>query len=153
MITAEKTCFKCESKKPMDAFYRHPQIADGRLNKCKECAKRDVRHNYKSNVGHYQQYEQVRAKNPDRVRARDLYQKSEKGKDAMKRGRAAYAARSPEKRAAHVAVGNAVRDGRLTKAPCEQCGSVASEAHHDDYSAPLSVRWLCHQHHVEHHSK
>jgi hypothetical protein len=51
---------------------------------------------------------------------------------------------NPEKRRAEVAVGNAIRDGRLTRQPCEDCGSDERvEAHHDDYSKPLDVTWLC----------
>ncbi len=34
------------------------------------------------------------------------------------------------------------------KKPCEVCGTIA-EAHHDDYSKPLEVRWLCSVHHKE----
>ena len=41
----------------------------------------------------------------------------------------------------------ALRDGRLTRQPCEVCGSLRTEMHHDDYSRPLDVRWLCKVHH------
>jgi len=58
--------------------------------------------------------------------------------------------RNPEKRAAHIVVGNAVRDGKLVKQPCEKCGAADRvHAHHDDYSKPLDVRWLCPLHHGE----
>lgn len=44
--------------------------------------------------------------------------------------------------------------GRLARQPCEVCGSEQKiHAHHDDYSLPLSVRWLCQLHHREHHAK
>jgi hypothetical protein len=58
-----------------------------------------------------------------------------------------YNKNHPERKAATVAVNNAVRDGRLTKQPCEVCGNPKAEAHHDDYSKPLDVRWLCNPHH------
>lgn len=67
--------------------------------------------------------------------------------------RDAWKDRNPEKRAAHVAVQRALRNGWLTRQPCEVCGEAFSCAHHDDYSKPLEVRWLCHAHHQEHHHK
>lgn len=45
------------------------------------------------------------------------------------------------------------RLGKLVKQPCEICGETKVEAHHDDYSQPLAVRWLCRPHHREHHNK
>jgi hypothetical protein len=60
--------------------------------------------------------------------------------------------RNPEKRAAQIAVGNALRDGKLVRGPCERAGDGGCgrriEAHHDDYSKPLVVRWLCSRHHA-----
>ena len=41
-----KICFKCGRELPLDAFYAHPQMKDGHLNKCKECTKKDVKQNY-----------------------------------------------------------------------------------------------------------
>ena len=58
-----------------------------------------------------------------------------------------WIAKHPERRAATIIVNNAVRAGRLTKQPCEVCGKLTVEAHHDDYSEPLEVRWLCNMHH------
>ena len=44
-------------------------------------------------------------------------------------------------------VRRAIQDGSLVRKPCETCGAEKVEAHHDDYSQPLAVRWLCRTHH------
>lgn len=51
----------------------------------------------------------------------------------------------------HWIVSEAIQSGRLIRQPCERCGVEPAEAHHDDYTKPMSVRWLCRKHHREHH--
>lgn len=41
-----KKCFKCGIKKPLADFYKHNKMADGFLNKCKDCTKKDVKKTY-----------------------------------------------------------------------------------------------------------
>jgi hypothetical protein len=61
-------------------------------------------------------------------------------------------ANHPLKHSASSKVSNAVRSGALTRMPCEVCGTDKKvEGHHDDYTKPLLVRWLCLQHHREWH--
>ena len=42
---SEKKCFKCNQVKPLTDFYKHSQMKDGRVNKCKVCNKKDVKVN------------------------------------------------------------------------------------------------------------
>lgn len=62
-----------------------------------------------------------------------------------------YRTRHPERSASHMAVRDAIIAGTLERQSCEQCGCAKAEAHHDDYSKPLVVRWLCRKHHREYH--
>jgi hypothetical protein len=40
--------------------------------------------------------------------------------------------------------------GKVKRRPCEVCGATDGiEAHHEDYSKPLDVNWLCPTHHKE----
>jgi hypothetical protein len=55
------------------------------------------------------------------------------------------------KKSAHMKVYFAIKKGVLKKGACEVCGEYPATAHHDDYSKPLEVRWLCNKHHSEHH--
>jgi len=129
----EKVCFKCQKQKPLSDFYKHRMMVDGHLNKCKECTKRDSRKNRASNIEYYREYD----------RARGNRQSTEKIKERR--------IKNPQKYQAQTAVNNAIRDGRLFKKPCEVCGSLCVHGHHNDYSRPLDVRWLCPVHHKEAH--
>lgn len=129
-----KTCFKCGQSMPLSEFYAHPQMSDGHLGKCKECTKKDVREHRASNNS-VREYDRKRGKRPDRIAKNN--KRNSKNKKLY-----------PEKFRARYAVSNAIRDGRLERGVCEICGAAERvEAHHDDYSTPLDVRWLCSRHH------
>ena len=57
------------------------------------------------------------------------------------------------KKDVHAFTNSATRLGILVKKPCEVCGNIKVDAHHDDYTKPMDVRWLCRKHHNEHHRK
>jgi hypothetical protein len=69
---------------------------------------------------------------------------------SQRRARRNHERRNPEKVAAREAVQKAIRKGLLTEQPCEECGAKA-QAHHEDYSKPLDVIWLCPIHHKKRH--
>lgn len=150
-----KTCTGCNLEKPLDAYYSHPNTADGYASKCKDCAKAIVRAARAKNKEHYKAFDKARANRPDRIAARAAYMETEQGKAAAQRARKAYINKAPERRAAHVLVGNAVRDGRLHPWPAcavPDCDCNKTEAHHPDYSRPLDVVWLCSAHHKQAHA-
>ena len=80
------------------------------------------------------------------------YYKTPRGKQIVDRSKKKWQQNHLIKRAAHILVGNAVRDGLLQKKPCEVCGSTRRiHGHHEDYAKPLEVQWLCPKHHTDRH--
>lgn len=118
-----KTCRICKEEKPLTAFVKYARMPDGLETRCRECNRTRIR--------------KIRDKNPG--------YNSEHTKK--------FKLQNPEKRKAHRAVEYALRTGKLVKAPCIVCGERNAETHHEDYSRPLDVMWLCRKHHAEHHEK
>lgn len=131
-----KTCFKCNGAFPLTEFYKNSSMADGYVNKCKPCTRSDIQINYRTNRAAKNLYERWRAKQPERGAKKIVYTRL-------------HRQRYPEKYKARSAVAYALKHGRLTRQPCSSCGEVKSQAHHDDYSKPLDVRWLCFRCHRE----
>lgn len=147
-----KTCFKCNQLKPFSDFYKHPKMTDGLLGKCKSCTKKDTadRAAEKAKDPLWIESELERHRNKSRrYREGGLVRKLTAEETRLKNAR--QAERHPVKMKARQAVSNALRDGKLHRQPCRDCGSQKSHAHHDDYSKPLEVIWLCAKHHAEHH--
>ena len=113
-----KRCAKCHADKAACDFSRSSGNKDGLQSYCKLCAKA-------ANKGHR------RTITAEKRRSLKMKYKE--------RNRAQYIA---WKR-----VEQAVLMGKLKKLPCEVCSTENTEAHHDDYTKPLEVSWLCDTHH------
>ena len=151
-----KECFKCHSWKPLSEFYKQSQMADGHLNKCKECTKTDTKANYERNQDYYKEYNRTRDQLPHRLELKKRYSQTEEGKAAGTRAKAKWAQENVIKRAASHIVNNAVRDGKIIKSEaCEACGDKHPRihGHHDDYNFPMKVRWLCPKCHTKWHKE
>lgn len=134
-----KFCASCLQWRPREQFTKNATAPDGLYSKCRECKSASAKTYYK--------------RNRDTIIRRVVAgQRTEHGRVLLKKRIRSYWDRHPEKRAAHDAVREAKRAGTLTKLPCEICGSPRTDAHHDDYSKPLVVRWLCRKHHRDHHN-
>ena len=150
-----KECRDCKQEKPFSEFYKHPKMADGHLNKCTECVKNRIKKHRYENLEKIKEYDKKRSKLPHRVEARLNYQKTDQGKQVRRKASESYKKRYPLKYAAHVITRNYIRDGKLQKSDsCSICKSThLVQAHHDDYTKPLEVRWLCVKcHHIWHRS-
>ena len=58
----------------------------------------------------------------------------------------------PDKLNARKKLTDAIKLGHITKEPCK-CGEKEVEGHHEDYSKPLDVEWLCTKCHRKHHRR
>lgn len=71
----------------------------------------------------------------------------------MRENRRKYSELQPDARMKSIArsyVKQYIKRGFIKKQPCLVCGEKA-EMHHDDYTKPLEVKWLCRDHHLELH--
>ena len=140
MVRLEKECFKCKTVKPLTEFYKHSMMADGHLNKCKQCAKRDVSEHREKNLDKIRAYDRDRGKRPERIKLNVEVTRAWRSED-LRRQRA------------HNMVSRSIKKGELTRMPCIRCGALKAVAHHDDYDKPLDVMWLCTPCHKQRHKE
>jgi len=148
-----KICRECGIEKPLSEFYKHDAMADGHLNKCIPCVKSRVKKHREANLEKIKAYDKARSNQPHRIQARKDYMQTDAGKKTKKKAIDAYHKRYPMKYAAQIITRNYVRDGKLIPATsCSVCsGTKKIEGHHDDYTKPLEVRWLCESCHKDWH--
>jgi len=153
-LATMKKCKGCGVEKERSEFYKHKHMKDGLLSKCKECSKKASVEWVKKNRQHRLEYMQEhRRKNADAIKA---YESSPAYKASHKKATKKYERGNRHKQKAHRLVRIAIAEGRLSKpSACSKCPATENiHGHHDDYSKPLEVRWLCdkchRKHHVEH---
>jgi ribosomal protein S27AE len=148
-----KVCKKCKVEKEITDFYKHSAMLDGHLNKCIDCVKARVNKYREINLDKVREYDKSRSNLPHRVQARMEYSKTEAYKESHHKSILKYREKYPMVRASHVIVGNAIRDKKLIPEQfCSVCkANEKIEAHHDDYTKPLEVRWLCKKCHTNWH--
>ena len=158
-----KTCSICGKEKADSEFHKNPTCRDGLATYCKPCQNEKAR--------------KWRAENPDKIKesqrktdikGKDRKRKwreanAQKCKESCKRWKARnakhvrdysekYRSGNPEKIKARNTVNHAIESGKIKRHPCSVCGSTENlDAHHEDYSKPLNVVWLCRTHHARLH--
>jgi len=143
------TCKVCGVTSDTAEFYASVNV------RCKQCHKVKVRENRAKKADYYRTYNAYRYQNDPNTRLRHKrYLETEAGKASMARAREKWLLANAEKRACHVILNNAVRDGRLVKPEaCQICAATECriEGHHYDYARPLDVTWVCRKCHTEIH--
>ena len=131
-----KECQSCFVWQPLSEFYSHPLTKDGYASRCKVCARQWARDRYKITKSARQLYEKSRSNAPNRVAKRKQWLQD-----------------NPHKKKAQDTAKYALCTGKIIKTLCEICGNKKVQAHHDDYSKPLKVRWLCSPCHQQFHAE
>ena len=128
-----KQCRKCKEEKELSEYYVHKEMLDGHLNICTKCTKARVNKHREANIEKIRAYDRNRAKLPHRIKMN-----TENTRKARKR--------NPLYNKAHLAVARAIKKGTLVRPIiCNECIHIHNkiEGHHEDYSKPLEVVWLC----------
>lgn len=173
--SCKRTCPKCGKLLPIDTFYRNGRgYINGR---CKHCISIDHKAKYKADpVPVLLRCKEYRERNAEAGRERSRRYRKEhkevayasvtrwvnehpeavafiKKRSYEKHKKEVYTKTKrrrelfPEKGRANALLATAVRNGKVKKLPCEVCGNIRSVGHHEDYSEPLAVVWLCYKHH------
>lgn len=118
-----RKCYRCQADYTAKWRERNPEKAKAQIAKFRA-----------ENKEHLRAYNLRRYRSPDYKRPPGYQKHSEKWRKS-----------NPTKRNAHQRVYTAIRNGMITKAKaCQQCGDdYYIVAHHEDYTKPLDVMWLC----------
>jgi hypothetical protein len=170
-MTPQKKCSKCCTEKPLSEFYENRHVRSGYFARCKTCVK-GFQSAWNRTVAGKECIRKFREENPDKwIAYNEAYGKSKKGKESRKKYKTSVRGkevkkkyllrryggesglrkarrekldkhRTPEKAVAWDKAYRAIQAGKIIRVPCT-CGNPNSEAHHEDYSKPLDVIFLC----------
>lgn len=122
----ERKCCGCGLLKDISLFEKDPNKKYGRNYRCRECARERYNPEY---------HREYRKKHQKRINTLIGDWKKKRSRDSV-----------------YAATAHAVKSGKIKKQPCVICGHKISQAHHEDYSKPLNVVWLCRRHHIALHT-
>lgn len=92
-----KKCFKCGLEKPLTEYYVHKQMADGHLNKCKSCTKKDVDEREKKLRNDSEWLEKEKSRQREKYNRLNYKEKHKKTPEVKKRDMQNYRKNNPEK--------------------------------------------------------
>ena len=142
-----KYCSKCGETKSRSEFHKNRTTKDGLKSWCKECCRA------------YQQSDTgiaVNQRSGLKFRRNNLEKTQERSRisgkkyrldypDRVKATKKKYRDENKEKTKASSVINNGIASGKITRPDhCESCFKECKpEAHHEDYSKPFDVDWLC----------
>lgn len=118
-----KICTYCKVEKPLTAFRKDNQVKDGLSRKCRECFSKDYYANREGEAIRHKKY-------------KENYRKTKAEK---------FRSLPPEVRKARQTVAARIKYNTITRpSECDICKRECKpDAHHEDYSKPLDIMWLC----------
>ncbi len=151
-----KICPKCKEEKRITEFHKDRSKSSGFRSHCTTCT------NIKS--------KNFREQNPEYMRnwlvKNEGYHKKWGGvygeygrlyakanRDKIRLNRERYNNKWPEKVLSRYIYVAALKRGDIIKQPCETCGDIKVDGHHENYNEPLEIIWLCRKHHQERHAE
>ncbi len=148
----EKKCIRCNTVLNISEFYKHRAMGDGHLNKCKECCKAYTLKHRRENSEYYKEYDRIRGRTEERKKRNvDRYKLLKeidpiKLKSLNKKRSDNWNKNNKHKKTAQQKCNRAIKKGIIIKPnSCTECNEPNEylEAHHEDYSKPLEVKFLC----------
>lgn len=144
-------CKWCGAAKTVDEFYANDKS-------CKVCRRAFVSEHRQRNIEKIRAYDRVRGHDEKRQAAnrRQYRERRVTQEGRLRENKRAQMwvenHRHNGKRAVNIMVSNAIRNGKLTPEKCWWCGSEEHiHAHHEDYTKPLEIMWLCRDCHGRRH--
>lgn len=157
-----KKCTKCKKIKDRLEFYKNMIYSDGFCCWCKKCKKKYDKELHKKYPERFKEYSRK-----NRIAHPELYNRNLMSVEKLKKLREAdknyqqrkreenpekkaqeqsdYRQKYPERIKANSILNYAIKKGEIKRLPCEikGCKRKDTHGHHEDYSKPLEVIWLC----------
>lgn len=106
-----KNCIICGQEKPLDSYYKHPQMGDGHLNKCKDCTKEHSKQRFHVLKNNAEWVENEKARARDKYHRLGYKDKHKPNPESKKVAILKYKQKYPEKQKAR----NAMNKMSMTK--------------------------------------
>lgn len=136
-----KICFRCNIEKPLTEYYKHKQMADGHLNKCRDCTKSDSKKHLEKIYADPEKKIKEQARHREKYYRLNYLDKHKPSYEVKKSAMERYKNKFPEKIAAHSKSGNLIAPEK------------GLEKHHWSYNVDhyKDVIWLTNYNHNKAH--
>jgi hypothetical protein len=134
-----KVCTNCKEKKKVTEFFKNKTTEDGYHYWCKECKSKANR-----------KYNELNKKS---IRL-NKKKYNESHREILRKSNKSWKNKNPHKIEAERKISYAIRIGKIKKQNCTKCDSSKDlHAHHEDYTKPLEIIWLCRTCHFQRHKE